>query len=121
MASSSLRLQLLVWLLVPLGGVVAANTWLTYRTARITAGSATEQGLAVLRVQDNGPWIPVAERDQVFERFYRVRGREGEGSGLGLAIVREIVRAAGGTISLGDPPMETGLVVVVRLPLDGTA
>ena len=39
--ASSLRLQLLVWLLVPLGGVVAANTWLSYRTARTTAGTAT--------------------------------------------------------------------------------
>jgi two-component system sensor histidine kinase TctE len=93
----------------------------TPRGGVVTVVTGTEHGLAGLRVQDNGPGIPIAERDQVFERFYRVRGREGDGSGLGLAIVREIVRAAGGTISLDDPPAATGLVVTVRLPIDGRA
>lgn len=87
----------------------------------VTVATGSEPRVAVLRVQDNGPGIPAAEREQVFERFYRVLGREGEGSGLGLAIVREIVRAAGGTISLGDPPAEPGLVVIVRLPIDAAA
>jgi two-component system sensor histidine kinase TctE len=87
----------------------------------VTVATGSEPRLAVLRVQDNGPGIPAAEREQVFERFYRVLGREGDGSGLGLAIVREIVRAAGGTISLGDPPAETGLVVIVQLPIDAAA
>jgi len=91
----------------------------TQRGGVVTVATAIERGLAVLRVQDNGPGIPAAERDQVFERFYRVLGREGEGSGLGLAIVREIVRAAGGTISLEDPPAGSGVVAVVRLPIDG--
>jgi len=93
----------------------------TQRGGVVTVATGLAHDLAVLRVQDNGPGIPIAERDQVFERFYRVHGREGEGSGLGLAIVREIVRAACGTISLEDPATETGLVVVVRLPVHSTS
>ncbi|MFB2604098.1 ATP-binding protein, partial [Rhizobium phaseoli] len=58
----------------------------------------------------------VSERDQVFERFYRIIGTESEGSGLGLAIVREVVEGAGGSVSLGDA-VGGGLVVTVRLPL----
>jgi len=84
----------------------------------ITVATAAYGEIATLRVRDNGPGIPLAERERVFERFYRVPGRGGEGSGLGLAIVREIVRAAGGTITLGDPPAGSGLVVEVRLPSD---
>jgi len=91
----------------------------TPRGGVVTVATGSADGLAVLRVQDNGPGIPIALREQVFERFYRVLGREGEGSGLGLAIVREIVRAAGGTIALGDPPTGTGLVVTVQLLVDG--
>ncbi|MCX7193682.1 MAG: sensor histidine kinase N-terminal domain-containing protein [Proteobacteria bacterium] len=49
------------------------------------------EGEAVrLEVEDNGPGIPVSERERVFERFYSVLGTRQEGCGLGLAIVREI-------------------------------
>jgi len=77
---------------------------------------------AVLRVQDTGPGIPAAEREQVFERFYRRQENATpehptEGSGLGLAIVKEVVDAAGGAITLRDPAEGTGLVVEVRLAL----
>ena len=43
-----------------------------------------------------------AERERVFERFYRILGREGDGSGLGLAIVREIATMHGGTLTIED-------------------
>jgi two-component system sensor histidine kinase TctE len=49
--------------------------------------------VVVLQVEDSGPGIPVAEREQVFQPFYRVLGSGVEGSGLGLAIVREIARS----------------------------
>jgi signal transduction histidine kinase len=53
-------------------------------------------------VEDDGPGIPLAERDRVFDRFYRASagGRRGEGggAGLGLALVRETVRLVGGRI-----------------------
>ena len=45
-----------------------------------------------ISVQDDGPGIPAAERDRIFERFYRLPGSNGEGCGLGLAIVQEIAR-----------------------------
>ena len=56
---------------------------------------------AVLEVEDDGPGIPLDERDRVFERFYR-RNQQGLGSGLGLAIVGEICRAHLAQISLHD-------------------
>ena len=73
---------------------------------------------AVLEVEDDGPGIPVAERDRVFARFYR-RDTSGHGAGLGLAIVGEIVRAHRAEISL-DQGALGGLLVRVRfIPAEG--
>lgn len=55
----------------------------------------------VLEVEDDGPGIPLEDRDRVFERFYR-RNQQVAGSGLGLAIVGEICRAHLAQISLHD-------------------
>lgn len=62
------------------------------------------EGRPAVIVSDNGAGIPVAERDRIFERFYRgATGRaSGPGSGLGLAIVAEITRRWGGSIRLHD-------------------
>lgn len=54
----------------------------------------------MLEVEDNGPGIPKNEREQVFERFYRILGSDQEGCGLGLSIVREIAYRHGGEITL---------------------
>ena len=70
----------------------------------------------MLRVEDTGPGIPAAQRELVFERFYRIAGSEAEGSGLGLAIVKEIVDAHQGTIALRDGTGGRGLIIEVRLP-----
>jgi two-component system sensor histidine kinase TctE len=68
-------------------------------------------------VEDDGPGIPAAERERVFERFYRVLGSSAEGSGLGLAIAKEIVEASGGSITLAAAmPEGGGLLVQVNLP-----
>jgi two-component system, OmpR family, sensor histidine kinase TctE len=69
-----------------------------------------------LVVEDDGPGIPPEERGRVFDRFYRIRGTQGDGAGLGLAIVREIARRHGGTVSLADGPGGKGLRVEVRFP-----
>lgn len=82
----------------------------------VTVRLAAVDGEAVLTVTDDGPGIPVDERDHVFERFYRIAGSTEEGSGLGLAIVREVVENAGGRVTLRDGAAG-GLVVDVRLPL----
>jgi two-component system OmpR family sensor kinase len=74
---------------------------------------------ATLSVSDTGPGIPPADRERVFERFYRVRGpgdTEPVGSGLGLSIVRRIASAHGATVQLDDGPGGHGLTVRVRFP-----
>ncbi|MFC4585971.1 sensor histidine kinase [Sphaerisporangium corydalis] len=73
---------------------------------------------AVITVTDDGPGIPEADRERVFNRFTRLdsaRSRDEGGAGLGLAIVRETVRAHGGSVHLEDA--SPGLRAVVRLPL----
>jgi two-component system sensor histidine kinase TctE len=81
----------------------------------ITVGSGIIDGHAVLSVEDNGPGIPSAEREQVFERFYRIPGSVGDGCGLGLAIVREITGLHGATIQL-DAPDGGGLRITLSFP-----
>jgi signal transduction histidine kinase len=73
---------------------------------------------ARLIVADNGPGIPEAERERVFDRFYRLEtSRTTEGNGLGLSLARAVVRLHGGTIALESN--KPGLRAVVSLPLAG--
>jgi signal transduction histidine kinase len=65
-------------------------------------------------VTDAGRGIPAAERERVFERFYRVEGDATRGTGLGLAIAKAIVERHRGRITLGDA--NPGLVVHIELP-----
>jgi two-component system sensor histidine kinase TctE len=74
---------------------------------------------AVLQVEDNGPGIAEAERELVFQPFYRGLGTEVDGSGLGLAIVHEIVQRHGGTVSVeatNPRAVPPGTRFTVRLP-----
>lgn len=74
----------------------------------------TEQ---LVTVTDDGPGIPAADRERVFERFTRLddaRARDAGGAGLGLAIARELVRRHGGTVRLADAG--PGVRAEVRLP-----
>jgi signal transduction histidine kinase len=59
---------------------------------------------AAVNVSDRGPGIPAADRERIFDRFWRGRHRRGQGSGLGLAIVREIMKAHHGSVHVGDNP-----------------
>ena len=73
---------------------------------------------AELRVADDGPGIPAADRARVFERFARLdsaRARATGSSGLGLAIARAIVDRLGGTLELEEPE-QPGASFVIRLP-----
>ncbi len=56
----------------------------------------------VLQVEDSGPGIPAAERELVFQPFYRALGTEADGSGLGLPIVLEIARQHQATVMVED-------------------
>jgi len=69
-----------------------------------------------LLVEDDGPGIPAAEREKVFERFYRVLGNNVPGSGLGLAIVKEIVQAHDAKIWIDCGEAGKGTVASVRFP-----
>jgi two-component system, OmpR family, sensor kinase len=92
--------------------------------------TAPEHGLVRMRVEragygqvrfvveDDGPGIPPAQRERVFDRFYRIdtaRDRASGGAGLGLAIVRAIVEAHGGHVAAGRSP-EGGARIEVELP-----
>ncbi|MGI5336236.1 sensor histidine kinase [Streptomyces sp. CA-181903] len=85
-------------------------------TVGITLRSETD-GAVVVEVSDDGPGVPAAERERVFERFGRLedaRGRSTGGAGLGLAISREIALLHGGTLRLADA--DRGARAVGRFP-----
>lgn len=87
---------------------------ITVRTGVLDTGAGVHQ--PVLEVEDNGPGIAAAERERVFERFYRPSGSSGAGSGLGLAIVRDIAQAHGASVVLLDGEDGGGLRVRVAFP-----
>lgn len=71
----------------------------------------------VLEIEDSGPGIAKAERERVFESFYRSPDATGEGSGLGLAIAETLAAQLGARITLADSTsFPTGLKVSIHLP-----
>ena len=82
--------------------------------------SVSEEPRAIeVRVLDEAPTLSVADREKVFERFYRTqqsRSADVPGSGLGLAIARWAVRLHGGEIRV-EPRGSAGNVFVVTFPL----
>jgi signal transduction histidine kinase len=91
-----------------IGRILVENAILhTPRGTTVRLSTARRDGKAVLRVADDGPGIPEADRPHVFDRFYRVEGALASGSGLGLAIARELAGLMGGTIDLESAPGRT--------------
>jgi K+-sensing histidine kinase KdpD len=88
----------------------------------ITVGaSRDEDGDVRVTVADEGPGIPPELRERVFEKFFRVPGRESHdphrgGVGLGLPIARRLIEAQAGRIWIQAPAAEQGTTVVVLLP-----
>jgi two-component system sensor histidine kinase TctE len=78
----------------------------------------------VLQVEDSGPGVPLAERELIFQPFYRALGTEADGSGLGLPIVLEIAHQHNATVSMEDtrpghvPP---GARFTVRFSVESSA
>jgi two-component system sensor histidine kinase TctE len=83
---------------------------------QVTARLTGQNGSVSLSVEDNGPGIPAAERERVFERFYRVLGTGTEGCGLGLSIVREIAQKHGAKITLDAGRNGTGTLIHIEFP-----
>ena len=83
----------------------------------VRAATGTDQGDAVLVVEDDGPGIAPDLERRVFERFVRGGGDGGRGSGLGLSIVRAVVETHGGTVSLDRTGTGPGTRFVVRIPI----
>ncbi len=87
-------------------------------TGLVRIGASAQGGSLTVWVDDDGPGIPPAERQEVFDRFYRserARDRGSGGSGLGLAITRSIVEAHGGRIWAAESPLG-GARVAFELP-----
>ncbi|MCB2053431.1 MAG: HAMP domain-containing protein [Geminicoccaceae bacterium] len=86
--------------------------------AAVRIAVADAEGGVSIRVEDDGPGIPDADLDRVFEPFVRLEGSRSRvtgGSGLGLAIARSIVRGHGGEITLANRS-RGGLRVELFLP-----
>ncbi len=84
----------------------------------LSRAAAGDGGELTVAVDDDGPGIPPAERERVFDRFHRSeagRERASGGSGLGLGIARAIVAAHGGRIWVEDSPLG-GARVAFELP-----
>ena len=78
-----------------------------FARARVELSLAERDGHVELTVADDGPGVPAAARERVFERFARLdegRARDAGGTGLGLAIVREVVVAHSGSVTVDAPP-----------------
>jgi len=86
-------------------------------SARVTL-SPPHEGTVQVDIEDDGPGIPPAEMDRIFQPFHRAEGsrnRETGGVGLGLPIARNILRAHGGDVTIANRPMG-GARATVLLP-----
>jgi signal transduction histidine kinase len=88
---------------------------LQYATTRVHVSLTKNQREATLSVADDGPGVPRAEREAVFERFRRGSTSVPGGSGLGLALVRESMAGVGGS-AMAVESRWGGLDVIVRMP-----
>jgi signal transduction histidine kinase len=90
-----------------------------YSDGPVTVELRREGGDAVVRVRDHGPGVPPAERERIFEPFYRLAGASERfgGVGLGLALVRSITRRHQGSVHCEDQE-GGGACFVLRVPCD---
>jgi len=101
-------------LLIMLNNLVDNALRYTPEGGQVDVAVWQEGDQAMLTVADTGPGIPVAERERVFDRFYRLAQADIPGSGLGLAIVRQVAESHRGQVTLSEAP-EGGLLATVCL------
>ncbi len=87
-----------------------------YGARNVRIATSRRQDRSILEVIDDGPGIPAAGRERVFERFQSLDRRPREGSGLGLAIVREIAERHGATVEVGEASGGRGARIAVAFP-----
>jgi two-component system phosphate regulon sensor histidine kinase PhoR len=95
----------------------------TPEDGHVTLRWFSQDGRAVLQVEDSGIGIPAKDLARIFERFYRVdkaRSRQLGGTGLGLSIVKHLTQALGGSVEAVSVP-GSGSTFTVRLPLASAA
>lgn len=83
----------------PIGGIITVRCYMNQ--------------VPMLEVEDNGIGIPIEQRDNVVERFYRIEGSPGNGCGLGLSIVTEIARQHQARLIIATPPDGRGTRMVI--------
>ena len=89
-------------------------------TIRVSASAGDTRHVRLL-VQDEGPGIPLELREQVFQKFFRIPGRESvdprrTGIGLGLPIAKRLVESQAGQIAIETPASGRGTLVALTLP-----
>ena len=105
------------WLRQVLLNVLTNALKVTPTGDRVALAAAFLRDVWQVRIEDDGPGVPPAERDRMFERFVRLGGADApRGTGLGLTISRSIVRLHGGRIWVEPARRLRGLAVVVELP-----
>jgi len=85
---------------------------------RVVVQASREDGMATLRVGNNGPPVPSDDREKIFERFYRIEARRAgarANRGLGLYFCRLVAQSHGGTIEVESLP-ELPACFTVRIP-----
>ncbi len=88
----------------------------TQRGGHVTVTVASAHQRVTVSVTDDGPGIPDAEHERVFERFHRVLGTDQDGCGLGLAIVREIADRHAAEVEIGTGLGHRGTRIAVAFP-----
>ena len=86
---------------------------------RVDLSVLSSNSVITLVIEDSGPGIPEAERERVFDPFYRIVGSAEIGSGLGLSIVQTISARMGAEVCLGfaSEQSRSGLRVMVNFPV----
>ncbi len=85
-------------------------------TTRVDLRAEVADGDLLIRVMDDGPGIPNAELERIFEKFHRIPGTPTGGTGLGLSISRGLVEAHGGKLT-AENRVPNGASFVIRLPM----